>query len=765
MTISQNSQKSAARKNLLVALTLSAAISIYLRVFGTYDIEDSLNASFSIAAGRSGGFANLGAREFGTFSYLGVPLFDALQGIGGRLPYQSSWAQSPEWPLRYIFSDFSFVLTRVFIASLVMFLSAFRTLSSWKPQLSSREQILFGALLCAPAGVYLRENEWSDKYCLTAGIIGIAFLLLNKRFFQTPLANFREKQSSKYDLFLLFWCVAMVATGNPGYLPAAVIVLLPILTLLSCITTTRQNVFRFVRENFKVMALLIVPALLTIGLVAFELLSEAVGATDYALRRTKHTQGFLTDQAFIGVSRRILIVPEFVARAAGVIAAFFFLPIVRILYDNLLPVIQPTMSLTGSFPRGEFGGGLILVAVLVSYRSLRTGSPEKVFLKTLVAAQLITLVLTFIAGNDLLPAAVAPSAAWGIFPILLAINVLAAFILNSLQTKNKRLLKPILWIKLLTVGIWVLMQLSFLTIYPKPHMEIPSRQEAFRAANSEFSLSRLFPSGQFSRLAIASFETDQDSEWSTALIIFGQGKPVVAPVEQKIRNVNQLTRHAPTMSKIETLNISNKSAHEVDQLADFLEIEHLLIREGDPLIFKNFQVELRSLSRDLNRQDKTEIVEISNIRFLLWTRSSFTSSVVQEGESVDSGYCPVLEERCDVLTKTVLGSRSEVPRLSVCDKSCLWRYQVAVINRGDSLVIPVIYEESLVVTTSQATNLTTRNLGGFLGVTAADAAISGTLEIGIRPDSRMYGRVLVSHSYLCSFLVLILVSVRRRKVV
>ena len=324
MTISQNSQKSAARKNLLVALTLSAAISIYLRVFGTYDIEDSLNASFSIAAGRSGGFANLGAREFGTFSYLGVPLFDALQGIGGRLPYQSSWAQSPEWPLRYIFSDFSFVLTRVFIASLVMFLSAFRTLSSWKPQLSSREQILFGALLCAPAGVYLRENEWSDKYCLTAGIIGIAFLLLNKRFFQTPLANFREKQSSKYDLFLLFWCVAMVATGNPGYLPAAVIVLLPILTLLSCITTTRQNVFRFVRENFKVMALLIVPALLTIGLVAFELLSEAVGATDYALRRTKHTQGFLTDQAFIGVSRGILIVPEFVERAAGVIAAFFF---------------------------------------------------------------------------------------------------------------------------------------------------------------------------------------------------------------------------------------------------------------------------------------------------------------------------------------------------------------------------------------------------------------------------------------------------------
>lgn len=763
MNISQDSQESAVRKNLLVALTLSAAISIYLRIFGTNDVENSLNVSFSIAAGRSGGFTNLGTREFGTFSYLGVPLFDALQGIGGRLPYQSSWPQSPEWPLRYIFGDFSFVLTRVFVASLVMFLSAFRTLSSWKPQLSSREQILFGALLCAPVGVYLRNNEWSDVYCLTAGIIGIAFLLLNKRFFQTPLANFCEKQSSKYELFLLFWCVAMVATGHPGLLPAAVIVLLPLLILLSCITTTRQNVFRFVRENFKVMALLIVPALLTIGLVVFELLSEADGAVDYARQRTIHTQGFYTDQAFIGVSRGI--VPEFVERVAGVIAAFFFQPIVRILYENLLPVNQPTRSLTGSFPRGEFGGGLILVAVLVSYRSLRTGSPEKVFFKVLVAAQLITLVLTFIAGNDLLPAAVAPSAAWVIFIILLAINVLAAFILNSLRTKNNRLLKPILWIKLLTVGIWVLMQLSFLTIYPKPHMEIPSRQEAFQAATSESSLSRLFPSGRFSRLAMASFERYPGSEWSTALTFLSQGKPVVAPVEQKIRNVNQLTKHAPTQSKIRTLSISNKSAHEVDQLADFLEIEHLLIREDDPIIVKNFQLELRSLFRDLNRQDKTEIVKISERRYLLWTRSSFTSSVVQEGESVDSGYCPVLEERCDVLTKSFPGSRSEVPRLSVCEKSCLWRYQVAVINRGDSLVIPVIYEESLVVTTSQATNLTTRNLGGFLGVTAADSAISGTLEIGIQPDSRMYGRVLVSYSYLCSFLVLILVSVRRRKVV
>ena len=158
MTISQNSQKSAARKNLLVALTLSAAISIYLRVFGTYDIEDSLNASFSIAAGRSGGFANLGAREFGTFSYLGVPLFDALQGIGGRLPYQSSWAQSPEWPLRYIFSDFSFVLTRVFIASLVMFLSAFRTLSSWKPPVVvPRADFIWRFTMCAGRGVSQRK--------------------------------------------------------------------------------------------------------------------------------------------------------------------------------------------------------------------------------------------------------------------------------------------------------------------------------------------------------------------------------------------------------------------------------------------------------------------------------------------------------------------------------------------------------------------------------------------------------------------------------
>ena len=137
---------------MLVALTLSAAISIYLRVFGTYDIEDSLNASFSIAAGRSGGFANLGAREFGTFSYLGVPLFDALQGIGGRLPYQSSWAQSPEWPLRYIFSDPSF-----YSKSCDVSISVSHIVILEAPVVVPRADFIWRFTMCAGRGVSQRK--------------------------------------------------------------------------------------------------------------------------------------------------------------------------------------------------------------------------------------------------------------------------------------------------------------------------------------------------------------------------------------------------------------------------------------------------------------------------------------------------------------------------------------------------------------------------------------------------------------------------------
>lgn len=746
-------------RNWVVGVTLSAGICLHFCYFGSFDVEDSLNASFSVAAGLSESPIDIGTRDTGTASHWGVPVFDALQGIGGRLPYQASWSQSPEWPMRFVLSDSSFVVLRVFLASLVMFVAAFRTLSSWKPQTSWRELIILGSLLCAPFGVYLRLNDWTDKYSITAGVSGISFLLLDKGNFRRRLERAHDSEGLSQKWILLFWCVAFVATGNPGYLPLAAIVLLPLALTVVASNSTWESRLRWLKRYTKVGTLVSLPALLTIGLVAIELLSEAKGAHDWDLERTLHTQGFFTDQAFVGVSRGM--VPEFVERLAGVLTAYFVLPIVRILYENTLPVSQPTMMLTGSFPRGEFGGGLTVLAILVLYRRLHRVSPERLLLRTLVLAQAISFVLVFIAGNDLLPPLVTPSAAWGAFPVFLAVNVLTTFILTASPFKANRFPKLLLRLSVLTSGIWVLMQLSLLSIYPKPHFELPTQQILSKISTTEPNMNQVLSTGRTSRLAMASLERDSTADWAVSLAMLHQGKPVFAPVEQKIRNTNQLVDHAPTQSKLLPLSVDTQSIDSFDNLMDFLEIEHLLVRVENSVLQDRFRTQITELSRVGSGQDSIEIVDISGVRYILWTRSRFTSSVLRDGVNVGPEYCPVLKENCDVLRNSSLVSLNSVPRLSVCDHSCLWRYQVETINRGEILVIPVSFDEALVVENAQATALKTQNIGGFLGVTAVEDPIEGTLEIRTRLDWRMYSRVLVSYIYLSCFSCLTLICLRR----
>lgn len=74
-----------------ISAGVAALLTTYYAVFGSVQLEEIRQFSNSIAAGSTCGGWFAGPRVAGTFSWGGVPLYDALQGVGARLPYKGAW--------------------------------------------------------------------------------------------------------------------------------------------------------------------------------------------------------------------------------------------------------------------------------------------------------------------------------------------------------------------------------------------------------------------------------------------------------------------------------------------------------------------------------------------------------------------------------------------------------------------------------------------------------------------------------------------------
>ena len=122
-------------KAFVVALLVGVVLVAYSLFFGTADIEGSANTVYSAGADYASEQVLSGAREIGTYSVLGVPVYDTLQGTGDRLPHQASWAQSVTWPLRFIFSWEYYSLLRTLLLSVAGLFLCLRTLQSWLPNI------------------------------------------------------------------------------------------------------------------------------------------------------------------------------------------------------------------------------------------------------------------------------------------------------------------------------------------------------------------------------------------------------------------------------------------------------------------------------------------------------------------------------------------------------------------------------------------------------------------------------------------------------
>ena len=731
-----------------IAVLLSLGVGLYWTVFGSPDIEESTKISYSIAVDLTHDGVFSAPREVGTFSFLGVPLYDGLQGIGNRLPYQASWGQSPDWPLRFTLTKNQFLFFRIFVSSVLMLLSAQAAFKSWKPHASLRELVMFSFLLLSPAGLYLRHNEWSDTYYQTVAINGLVLLLARRHHFSPMNNSLLTLIPSATDVIILFGCTALLVTGHPGVYPVALFVILPIVIAgLFFSPAFRQNLIRTFRKKSIEVWLSISPAVVVVGVTVWELKSELSGMSNWSIERINHTQGFYSDQALRGFSRGIL--PDIVERTLSVVIATVFLPLIRILYPFFMRT-DFASRMSGSFPRGEFAGILGLLAAMAILRNAKTSDPVRTLIKSLGAAQLVIFLLAFAAANDFLPLEISPSGAWQIFPIVLSLNLLLTFVVLSQGIRNS------VWylasLNALLTGIWVMMQFQLLSIHPSVHLTLPVRNGNVALSKTETQSASPILTSSSRAIFLTSDEHPDLWNWNEYIEIVQLGHSVVIPADPKIRRVNQLIDHSPTFGTLTRTFLTGIEFTELDRMLDFLEVEHVLIQFEDPLAH-----DIRKyLTGSISQSGVILKMHFGGSEFLLWTRRNFSSTLVESRQAVGSKSCPILERNCPISIHSKESDTSEFPRLATCSDPCLWKYRTEKVEAGKFLVVPVTFDQTLTVIGVDGVKYQTFNVGGFLGVYGQSGITSGIFEVSVRPDMRMLGRVCSSYLYLLSLVALIL---------
>jgi len=169
------------RPPLVTALLCSSLLSSFYGVVGSIEREEPQNVSFSIATGASTDGWFDGPRSVGTYSYLGVPLCDSLQGSGARLPYKASWSSSLEWRWHLILDWELFVLVRISTSMILSLWHALATIRSHDPLTSLRFEFVIGSLLLTPAFYFLRWEDWTNEQAVVAATTGLAMFFLRRQ--------------------------------------------------------------------------------------------------------------------------------------------------------------------------------------------------------------------------------------------------------------------------------------------------------------------------------------------------------------------------------------------------------------------------------------------------------------------------------------------------------------------------------------------------------------------------------------------------------
>ena len=721
--------------------------------FGSGDIEESANSSYS--SGASFHTSALGGREVGTRSVLGVPVFDTLQGTGDRLPYQASWGQSVTWWLRAIVSWEHYSLLRSILFALPGIWFCLSTVRSWLPRSSIASLAVFGLLSSSSFGLLLRQNEWSDHYVQTISVIGISMLFMHRHFHDSSLGV--PWESHPVSVTGLAILLNGVVTGHPGYWPIALAVWLSLGCAFATSEVFRSQTAAWVRNCAVSLSLVGVATTASFIAVSFDLISEMAGQS-FTTGRLERTQGLFSQYAFggfYGLSSGGSI-PHAVKVAFSSLFGTTLIPFF-ILFDQWLP-----QSLRASdfreLTRVEFSGLLVLLGAAAGWSRMR-GTPHGGLIARLTVAQ--ALIWLFVIGSaaDLLPSVLAPSGAWMTLAVVLVFNVFLGWLLLGNLWSGMRLPRNIVIVHLSLVAVWCLFQFGFVSFGSV--FQIPARHESWFKSAEILAKTDWLRARQNESARILIVQTPSVYDFLPMVTL---GQPVVATADPKMRSSNHLQGSHAFNYSINPPTFADIGRDDLARILNFLQIRSILV--GAPPSSRTEVVSDSSgvISRLDDTVTKSHRIDLPRVTFDVYSRSTFSAFLVHRASFEEVRTCPILQQNCPVLVSSTATAESSAPKLTLCEKDCLWRFMSPTVAADKALLLPVTYDNTFVVRDAGGTQLNTANLGGFLAV-FGDGAINDTeLTIGLKPDFRMLSRVVVSYLNIVMIIALILIGICSRQV-
>lgn len=732
------------RRAWVAAVVTALVIALCLSRFGSADVEESANSSYSIAAHHQA--AGSGEYNDGRHRVFGVPVFDTLQGTGDRLPYQASWAQSVTWWLRWFVDWNGYSLVRAFLFAIPGLWLSMKTLMSWAPRMRSPSLILFGLLASSSFGLNLRHNEWSDHYVQVIGVCGVALFLMHRSFHDEKYVDAAGARELK--VLCLAVSVNGVVTGHPGFWPVAVAIVVAIIGVFFTSQIFRARIRVWVRRNRWSVGVVVAATLFTFVAVFQDLLSERAGQP-FGAGRLARTQGLFSEYAFGGLyglsdgGSLPHAAKQVVASLLGTTLMPFF-----VLFDVVLPQYFRVSDFR-ELPRVEFTGSLVVLAFLLGWRALKN-SPVRPLVLRVFAAQAIVWV--FVAGSaaDALPATLAASGAWMTLEVVLVLNVFVGWLLLRNVPGVAKAPRVVAALNLGLIGAWCLVQFGFLSL--GSGLQLPKSYPSWFSSADALAQSQWFAEQEQSSSRIVIVDSPSFYDF---LPFVALGQPVLASADPKTRASNQLQDGYAFNYSINPPTFADVEADYVERVLDFLQVRSVLV--GVP-----------SVEGQVVEDDRPEIIErlgdsltprgdldMPGRQFEVFERSEYSALMVAKESIGDIEVCPILQQTCALLADRTLISPSSSPRLSLCADECLWRFASPAIPSDKSLVLPVTYDNTLVVHKTDGELLTTADAGGFLAVFNADGIPQTTLSITLDPDGRMLARVVASYVNLVMVMFLV----------
>ena len=708
------------------AFWFSSLFVIFQATWGTADIENSPKFDRAFASRYSGPKVGDMAVTNGIGSYWGVPVFDATQGFGYRLPTQGSLGQSPFVFLRWFASV---ELIQLIYLGFAIFLCSWTIGNYCRDHVKHHYRwavLLLHATILGPLILFSVVNEWqvsSVGFCSRAILIIFVFHL-------SKLRTHRESRISESQLSaVVATAFFLIVVGHPGEwslaLPPLILILFK--TIQGKIRSKSKSSRDFIRSRYTPQFLIGTGAIFVLLLNVSDLFIELERPVSSRIRSSQ-TTGITFDQ-----------LPSFSFLAE-------YQRVVELVVALGMSIFGPLVNVfVGSNGRYEFAAFSMLMIVSLDYFVHRSNVPKE-FVSTLNSGlTLAALTLGFYLAEVLnfMPELLRSSGAYQHAPQLLIVSVLlwitdGKYFGHMLRPRPySSFAQKILHkfrkfaVSIAIVGIFAQPISLLKTTSPQG---IRNFQKAIK--ESELSLAENFRNSDPGIRVISNSHSYVVPEFVLAF----EGYPTLNN-EPKIRNTSTLMLRGVF--------------NQLVVLPDLKTPDQLLIRDFASILPTIGKDKSKFFSENDSKGQTSKLLSsVVSTNSLVTDRSRFHTFAVNESEFVsDQKRCPLFDRpECIHVVSTYISNPRAVPRWKLGNGKVLATYDWAVAHQAWGVLIPMDFDRALRVTDKESkSTIKTHSHFGLLLAQIPKGEKSGTFEVSVDADWKMRLRATAAYYSLFCF--------------